>query len=80
MCEQWGMGKPTYAELADKANISKSYAHEILGGKRTPSRPLAIHIFRTTGWRHPLIAELTGAQMAMLENIEPWRAQRPEAA
>lgn len=81
MCEQDGMGKPTYAELADKAKISKSYACEILGN-RPPSRPLAIHIFRTTGWRHEVIADLTEEQMAVLESIEPWTpvAQRQEAA
>jgi hypothetical protein len=51
-----------------------SYASEILSGarNRVPSRPLAIHILRTTGWRHPLLADLTDEQIDTLEQIEPW--------
>lgn len=64
--------KPGTTELADKAGISKSYASEILSGARDPSRPLAIHILRKTGWRHPLIADLADDDLAMLERIEPW--------
>ncbi|UQS94868.1 Cro/CI repressor [Pseudanabaena phage Pam1] len=67
------MDTPRTSELASKAGISKSYASEILKAKRRPSRPLAIHIFRSTGWRHPSIADLTDEQMATLEAIEPWR-------
>lgn len=65
---------PATGELADKAGISKSYASEILSGKRdrAPSRPLAIHIYRQTGWRHPLIADLTDDQIATLEAVDPW--------
>lgn len=66
------METPRTSELAIKAGISKSYASEILNAKRAPSRPLAIHIFRSTGWRHPLIADLTDEQMATLEAIQPW--------
>jgi hypothetical protein len=71
MCEQPGMEKPTVTTLATRAGISKSYACEILGD-RQPARPLAIHIFRTTGWKHPVIADLTREQIDMLESIEPW--------
>lgn len=74
---------PGTMELADKAGISKSYASEILSGakalddpkSRKPSRPLAIHIMRTTGWRHPILSELTDDQIATLETIEPWKSQ-----
>lgn len=80
MCEQTGMvTAPDTAELARAAGISKSYASEIVNDKRSPSRPLAIHIFRKTKWRHPVIAELTDEQMAMLEQIEPWSSPRDEA-
>jgi transcriptional regulator with XRE-family HTH domain len=74
MCEQKGMQTPpTTSELADRAGISKSYASEILSGKRpTLGRPIAIHIYRRTGWRHQSIADLTEEQMSMLEQIEPW--------
>lgn len=75
------MEKPTVTELARGAGISKSYACEILGD-RVPGRPLAIHIFRRTGWRHPAIADLTDAQIDVLEQIEPWspRSAQPDAA
>ena len=73
MCEQTRMSdKPGTTELATVAGISKSYASEILNDQRAPSRPLAIHIYRKTGWKHSAIAELTDEQMEMLEQIEPW--------
>lgn len=71
---------PTIAELRDAAGISQSYASMILANTRQPSRPLAIHILRTTGWRHPLIADLTDEQITMLEQIEPWSPRPSEAA
>ena len=58
-------------ELAAKAGISKSYASEIVNG-RVPQRPLAIHIYRTTGWKHEIISPLTDDQMSVLEQIDPW--------
>jgi len=73
MCEHMGMEQtPGTMELADKAGISKSYASEIVNGKRPPSRSLAIHIFRKTDWRHDSIADLTDIQMSVLEAVEPW--------
>lgn len=60
------------ADLSDKAGISLSYASEIVNDRRAPSRPLAIHIFRRTGWRHPIIADLTDEQIDVLETVEPW--------
>lgn len=61
-------------ELAAAAGISKSYASEILSDVRTPSRPLAIHIFRKTGWKHPSLAELTADELDVLERVDPWKA------
>jgi transcriptional regulator with XRE-family HTH domain len=74
---------PRTGELAELAGISKGYASDILNGKRkTLNRPLAIHIFRTTGWRHESIADLTDAQMATFEQVDPWSppASQAEAA
>jgi hypothetical protein len=71
---------PATMELSTAADISKSYASEILSGKRPPSRPLAIHIFRKTGWRHDSIADLTEEQMALLEEIEPWTPPKEREA
>lgn len=75
MCEQAGMSNtPRTQELADKAGISKSYASEILNG-REPKLPLAIHIMRSTGWRHPVLADLTDEQIAVIEAVDPWTPQ-----
>ncbi|HMO74051.1 MAG TPA: helix-turn-helix transcriptional regulator [Sphingopyxis sp.] len=71
------MEKPKTSELAREAGISPSYASEVLSGARKPSRPLAIHIFRKTGWRHSLIAGLTDEQIDTLEAVEPWVAPTP---
>lgn len=73
------METPKPGILAKDADISVPYASQILSGARQPSRPLAIHIYRQTGWRHALIADLTDEQLAMLESIEPWtpRAETP---
>ena len=74
MCEQKGMDKPGTGELAAAAGISKSYASEIVNDVRDPSRPLAIHILRQTGWRHDCLAGLSEEDLAVLERIDPWRA------
>lgn len=74
MCEHNGMSKPTTTELAAKAGISKSYASEILNGKKaTLGLPLAIHIYCHTGWRHEAIADLTDEQIATVAQIAPWQ-------
>jgi len=59
--------------FAASADISVPYASQILSGARTPSRPLAIHIFRKTGWKHSTIAELSDEQIALLEEVDPYR-------
>ncbi len=74
MCEQACMEAPRTTNLAVAAGISKSHASDILNNKRKPSRALAIHIYRKTGWRHSLIAGLTDAQIDLLETVEPWRS------
>lgn len=71
---------PRTKELADAAGISKSYASEILSGSRAPSRPLAIHIYRKTGWRHSLLDELSDEQLRVLESVEPWKSPTQEEA
>lgn len=63
--------KPSQTELR-AVGISQTYASLILNKKKDPSRPLAIHIYRKTGWRHDSIADLTEDQMKVLEEIEPW--------
>lgn len=63
------------SDLSAQAGISLSYASEIVNKRREPSRSLAIHILRKTGWRHPSIADLSDEQIALLEEIEPYRGK-----
>lgn len=75
MCEQSAMSTPAASTLtAPPLNLSRSYAWEILNGKRTPSRSLAIQIYRKTGWKHKRLAGLSDTEIDMLERIEPARA------
>lgn len=74
MCEQSGMQTPPEpsALTAPPLNISKSHASEILSGarERKPSRALAIRIYRQTGWKHPVIADLDDDDIDLLARIE----------
>lgn len=79
MCEQDCMPKPSFTALVEATGISRGYASDILNSKQAPSRPLAIHIFRCTGWKHSLIADLTDEQIDVLESIEPWAAAEKAA-
>jgi Helix-turn-helix. len=65
---------PTISELRAATGISQSYASMILNNSRSPSRALAIKIFRETGWRHEILAGLTEEQIETLETIEPWQS------
>lgn len=70
------MSVPTPKELSEATGISSSYASMILSDdparNRTPTRSLAILIFRRLGWKHPSIASLTEDQMAVIEQVDPW--------
>lgn len=74
------MAKPTARQLVDEIGMSRTYAHDIVSGKQDPSRPLAIHIWREFGWKAPVIAGHSDAEIAVLERAEevagtlPWRA------
>lgn len=72
------MEKPTQSEL-QALGISQAYASLILRGKQDPSRPLAIHIYRQTGWRHGMLDGLTSEQIDALEAVEPWRPKKAVA-
>ncbi len=74
------MEKPSPKELREATGISQSYASMIANEKREPPRSLAIHIFRRTGWRPSVIADLSDEQIAVLEQIEPWAPRRDAAA
>ena len=79
MCEQPFMQKPTFKTLVDEVGISRGHASDILNNRRPPSRPLAIHIYRQTGWMHETIAGLTADQIAVLEQVDPWQPRQGAA-
>lgn len=73
------MTQPSIAALMDAVGISKTYASDILGNRQPPSRALAVHIFRKTGWKAPVIADLSEPQIDVLEQaLGPW--QPPKSA
>ena len=72
ICVIGGMEKPRGKDLVALLNISTTYASDILTGKQPPSRPLAVAIYRKTGWRHDTIAHLSPAEIDMLAKIDPW--------
>lgn len=80
MCELADMPKPTFKELLEATGISRGYASDILTGKQDPSRPLAIHIYRKTGWRHALLDGLSDEQLDVLEAVDPWTPAKAKAA
>jgi transcriptional regulator with XRE-family HTH domain len=65
--------QPALKDLVALTGISKGYASDILTGSRKPSRRVAIHIYRRTGWRHELIAGLTPEQIDALEAVDPFQ-------
>lgn len=60
----------TPTAFAAATGISVPYASQILSGKREPSRPLAIQIYRKTGRRFPPIIDLSEEDIDTLERIE----------
>lgn len=64
--------QPATKSFAEEADISIGYASDMLNGKRPMPRPLAIHMYRRTGWKHSSIAALTDRQIKVLEDVEPW--------
>jgi len=68
MCEPRCMNNDlTISALRDKAGISKSYASEILSGKRRPSAALACRIYRATGHATGPIAGMSDAEIEAVE-------------
>lgn len=71
ICKGAGMDTPlTPTDLASRAGISLPYASQILGEKRTPSRALAIRIYRTVGVKFAPIAHLSDVDIDALSRID----------
>jgi hypothetical protein len=67
-------------DLVMAAGISTSYASQILSGQRRPPLSLAVHIFRTAGWKHPRLAGATDAEIDGIASIVPWTPQKERVA
>jgi hypothetical protein len=67
------MGKPTIRQLRDAAPVSKAWASLILSEDENaapPSRALAVHIYRQTGWKPLVLAELSEEEIDAVEKAE----------
>lgn len=68
----------TPTAMASRVGISVPYASQLLSGRRTPSRALAVRIWRGTGQKLGPLAHVADADIEVLERIENATAQ-PEA-
>lgn len=59
----------TPIELQTRAGISKGYASDLLAGNKKPSPAMAVRIFRLAGLKLGPIADLTDAEIAVLEKM-----------
>lgn len=70
------MEKPSLKSLMEAVPISKSYAALILQdadkAPQTPPLNLAALIFRETGWKHHIIAEMSDEALAEIADKHPW--------
>jgi plasmid maintenance system antidote protein VapI len=57
-------------ELSAAAGISVPFASQILSGKRKPSRPMAVQIFRRTGQKFGPLSNLTDREIDQLERLD----------
>lgn len=54
-------------DLSVRAGISKGYASDLLAGNKKPAAPLAVRIFRATGVKLGPCADLSDAEIDVLE-------------
>lgn len=59
----------TPTELSTRAEISMGYASDLLSGKKVPSPSTALKILRTTGVKIGPVANLSDAEIAVLEKM-----------
>lgn len=68
--------KPTIRDLMDAVPVSKSYAAMIRNGQPIPLN-LAALVFERTGWRHPLVSQMSDNTVIEIAQKQPWT---PKAA
>lgn len=57
----------TPTALSVRAGISKGYACDLLAGNKRPSAPMAVRVFRATGVKLGPCADLSDAEIDVLE-------------
>lgn len=70
---------PSIPALMDAVRCSKSYAALIRNGQSIPLN-LAAVVFERTGWRHPLVAQLSDATVIEIAQKQPWSPPTERAA
>lgn len=59
-----------YIELAAAARISVAFANQIISGKRTPSREMALRIYDRTGQRFGHLTNLTDREIELQRRLD----------
>lgn len=59
----------TPTEFSKAMGISVPYASQILSAQRSPSKKLAVRIYRITGWRHETLANFADEDLNVLERL-----------
>lgn len=72
---------PSIPALMEALRCSKSYAALIRNGQSIPLN-LAAVVFERTGWRHPLVSQLSDATVKEIAEKQPWTppVKKAEAA
>lgn len=65
-------GKSPTRQIAEASGLSQSYASMIANDQRRPPLGLAIHLYRTIGWRHERLRDLTDAELDIVARVAPW--------
>lgn len=60
---------PSLAARLHEIGVANGYAYDIANGKRAPSQKLAVRIFRSTGLKLGPVADLSDAEIAVLEKM-----------
>ena len=71
--------KPSLKDLMETVKVSKSYAAVIRNEQPIPLN-LAAMVFLKTGWRHPLVSQLTDATVTEIAQKQPWTPPKKREA
>lgn len=72
------METPNIPALMEAVSVSKSYAAVIRKGEQSIPLNLAAAIYCKTGWRHPVISQLSDATVTELAQKKPWSPPVPK--